>query len=321
MLTLTAESPSTRLDRARPEVPPVVLTRDGVRVAVRDSGPADADRTVVLLHGLCQSAQSWAGPARFLSARLGDDVRIIGYDHRGHGESSRAPMATYHVEQLADDLADVLAILGVRGEVTLAGHSLGGMTAVTYCARRADLLPVQPCGLVLVATAAGGLATRGIGRLLGTPAPGLLAALVAHAPAAAAEQALRALVGPLSDLVARCGGCGSAEREALCALSADALATTAVSTAAGFLLALRRYDQTGALGAIRARTTVLSGGADLLTPHEHAEELVAGIAGATHRHFPRAGHMLLHQAPREVAEAITETVLAARTPHAAAVTA
>jgi pimeloyl-ACP methyl ester carboxylesterase len=59
----------------------------------------------------------------------------------------------------------------------------------------------------------------------------------------------------------------------------------------------------------------------LLTPHEHAEKLVAGIAGATHRHFPRAGHMLLHQAPRELAEAITEMVLAAQAPYAAGVTA
>jgi pimeloyl-ACP methyl ester carboxylesterase len=317
MLALSAESPMTRLHGATLDVQRVVLTRDGVRVAVRDSGPADADRTVVLLHGLCQSGQSWAGPA----AHLGDDVRIIRYDHRGHGDSSRAPMSTYHVEQLADDLADVLTVLRVRGEVTLAGHSLGGMTALTYCARPADLRPVQPRGLVLVATAAGRLATRGIGRLLSSPAPGLLAALVAHTPAAAAEQALRAFVGPLSDLVARCGGCGTAEREALCAMCADALASTAVSTAAGFLLALRRYDQTGVLGAIRARTTVLSGGADLLTPQAHAEELVAGIAGATHRHYPRAGHMLLHQAPREVADAITEMVWATRAPHAAAVTA
>ena len=273
----------------------LVCTRDGVQIAVHDSGCTDVDHTIVLLHGLCLSSQSWSGPARLLSASLGDGVRIISYDHRGHGRSGRAPMSTYHVDQLADDLADVLEGLGVKTPLTLAGHSLGGMTALTYCARPTHLQPVQPHGLVLVATAAGQLAERGMGRLLATPAPALLAALVAHAPTTAVEHAVRALARPACELLARCGRCGSAEHEALCSMCAAALTSTALSTAAGFLPRLRRHDQTNTLAAVRARTTVLSGGADLLTPVAHAQQLVAGIHGAAHRHYPRAGHMLLHE--------------------------
>jgi pimeloyl-ACP methyl ester carboxylesterase len=309
-MTRRVTEPTAHRCARRGPVHRVVCTRDGVQIAVHDSGSTAVDHTIVLLHGLCLSSQSWSGPARLLSASLGDGVRIISYDHRGHGRSGRAPMSTYHVDQLADDLADVLEGLGVNAPLTLAGHSLGGMTALTYCARATQLHPVQPQGLVLVATAAGHLAQRGMGRLLATPAPALLAALVANAPAAAVDHAVRALARPACELVARCGRCGSAEREALCSMCAAALSSTTLSTAAGFLPQLRRYDRTGALSAVRARTTVVSGGTDLLTPVTHAAELVAGIPGAAHRHYPRAGHMLLHEAPREVADAIAATAQA-----------
>ncbi|GAB7145551.1 alpha/beta fold hydrolase [Mycobacterium riyadhense] len=52
----------------------VVYTRDGVRIAAYDSGPADAAQTIVLLHGLCLSSQSWSATADLLLALLGDSV-------------------------------------------------------------------------------------------------------------------------------------------------------------------------------------------------------------------------------------------------------
>ncbi|WNG94525.1 hypothetical protein [Mycobacterium sp. ITM-2016-00318] len=43
-----------------------------------------------------------------LRRRYGTRIRIVTYDHRGHGGSSAAPMPTYLIEQLAADLATVL---------------------------------------------------------------------------------------------------------------------------------------------------------------------------------------------------------------------
>lgn len=285
----------------------VVCTRDGVRIAVCDRGAdAEVEHTIVLLHGLCLSSQSWSGPVHLLAAALGHNTRIISYDHRGHGRSGHAPMSTYHLDQLADDLADVLASLRINTPLTLAGHSLGGMVALSYCVRSADLQPVQPSGLVLVATAAGQLAERGMGRLLASPALTLLTAVVDHAPLTAVDHAVRLLGRPAGELLARYGRCGPTEREALCSMCAAALTSTALSTPAGFLPRLRGYDKTAVLARVRPRTTVLSGGADLLTPVAHAQQLVAGIEGATHRHYPHAGHMLIHQVPGEIAAAIAE---------------
>ena len=58
------------------------------------------------------------------------------------------------------------------------------------------------------------------------------------------------------------------------------------------------------LSSIRARTVVLSGGADPVTPAVHARDLAAAIPGAEHVHIPGAGHMLPQEAAQLVGEAI-----------------
>ena len=87
------------------------------------------------------------------------------------------------------------------------------------------------------------------------------------------------------------------------AVAADALAAVSVATAVGFLPALRDYDQYPTLATIRARTVVVSGGADPMTPAIHARDLAAGIPGAEHVHVPGAGHML----PQEAAAVVHHT--------------
>ena len=170
-----------------------VTVRDGVRLAVRDRGPIDAEATVVLLHGLCLEQGSWAGQIQHLTRRWGARIRIISYDHRGHGDSDTAPTGTYVVEQLAADLADVLTALNVTGSLTLVGHSMGGMVALTYLGRPPADRPVQPHGVVLVATAAGRLAERGVARLLASPATDVLCKLATRTP----QRAVRLLTKPL----------------------------------------------------------------------------------------------------------------------------
>ena len=281
----------------------IVTVRDGVKLAVRDQGPADAEATVVLLHGLCLEKASWAGQICHLTRQWGNRIRIISYDHRGHGKSDWAPKHTYTVAQLAEDLADVLTALRVTGPLTLAGHSMGGMVALAYLGRPPADRPVEPVGLVLVATAAGRLAERGVGRLLATPATDLLCGLAAVTP----QRAIRRLTKPVCATLAL--PFGGQARSTLATLFTTALsATTSLDTAVGFLPGLRSFNQTSTLGSVRAETIVLSGGADLLTPPSHAHEMAAAIPGATHQHLPMAGHMLLHEAAHAVTDAISRTV-------------
>ena len=280
----------------------IVTVRDGVQLAVRDQGPIRAEATVVLLHGLCLEQGSWAGQIRHLTRQWGDRIRIISYDHRGHGRSGTAPKRTYVVEQLAADLADVLAALDVTGPLTLAGHSMGGMVALAYLGLPPADRPVEPRGLVLAATAAGRLAERGVARLLASPATDVLCGLAARTP----QRAVRLLSKPVCATLAL--QVGNHARPTLTTLFATALATTSLTTAVGFLPGLRSYDQSSTLASVRAQTIIISGGADLLTPPSHARDLAAAIPGATHLHLPMAGHMLLHEAPHAVTDAISRTI-------------
>jgi pimeloyl-ACP methyl ester carboxylesterase len=281
-----------------------VTVRDGVRLAVQDRGPIDAEATVVLLHGLCLDQGSWAGQIHHLTRRWGARVRIISYDHRGHGDSDTAPTSTYVIEQLTADLADVLEALDVTGSLTLVGHSMGGMVALTYLGRPPADRPVQPHGVVLVATAAGRLAERGVARLLASPASDMLCKLATRAP----QRAVRVLTKPVRAALAL--QVGDQSRATLAALFDTAMAAASLTTAVGFLPSLRSYDQYATLASIRAHATILSGGADVLTPTAHARDLAAAIPGATHVHLPMAGHMLPHEAPHAVTDAISNTIAA-----------
>ena len=276
-----------------------VVTSDGVRLAVRDYGSDRADApTVVLLHGLLLSQESWEAQVDGLRRQWRGRIRIITYDHRGHGRSSGAPMVTYEIDQLAADLAQVLTAVQITGPLTLAGHSMGGMTALAYLRRPAAERPVEPRGLVLVGTAAGGLAARGISRLLATPATEGLFGLVRRMPRQATDHAVGALIRPIGEVVARFSGGGTA-------VAAAAFRTASLSTAAGFLPSLKRYDVYDALESITAKTFVISGGTDPLTPASHSRDLAAAIPDAVHLHHPSAGHMLLQEAAECVSTAIS----------------
>jgi pimeloyl-ACP methyl ester carboxylesterase len=290
-----------------------VTTADGVRLHVRDYKPSTPEHTVVLLHGLCLDKDTWAIQIDQLIRRWGDRVRIIAYDHRGHGDSDSAPIHTYHIDQLADDLAQLLTALRVRGPVTITGHSMGGMAALAYLGRPAAARPIDPHAVILVATAAGRLAERGLGRLLATPAVRLLYTFVQRTPHTAADGAVRILAGPLCRALTRFGyGGNGAEYDALVAVSAAAINTTGLATKAGFLRSLQTYDQYRTLGSIAAQTTIISGGTDKLTPPEHAHDMAAGIPNATLVYEPDAGHMLQHDVPRLVTDAISCAITRSR---------
>jgi non-heme chloroperoxidase len=86
------------------------------------SGPA-----VVLLSGWPVDSRSWEPQVHAL---LEAGYRVIGYDRRGFGQSSR-PTVGYDFDTLAGDLDKVLAELDVR-DATLAGFSLGTGEVARY---------------------------------------------------------------------------------------------------------------------------------------------------------------------------------------------
>jgi pimeloyl-ACP methyl ester carboxylesterase len=238
-------------------------------------------------------------------------VRIITYGHRGHGSSAAAPARSCTINRLAADLSDVLCALRVHGPLTLVGHSMGGMTALAYLDQPTDQRPVEPTGLVLIATAAGKLTQHGLGRLLAAHG----AATLLHRAAQAPDKLLGTLVKPMCTLLSHLGDHLAAIT--LASITLNALTTTPPRTALGFLPALRTYNIHPTLPRISAHTVIVSGDLDPLTPPEHSRDLAAAIPGAHHINVAGAGHMLPQQAPEVIHRAITATVTA-RQPQPAA---
>ena len=97
---------------------------------------------LLLLHGLGGSGRYWAG----LAPHLAGSRTLIAPDLAGFGHSDK-PVADYSRSFHLDNLDRLLAGLGIAGEVTVAGHSMGGVLAALFAARR----PERVDGLALVA--------------------------------------------------------------------------------------------------------------------------------------------------------------------------
>lgn len=89
---------------------------------------------VVLVHGLGSSARDWEAQLPALTPRF----RVLTYDVRGHGKTSR-PRGPYSVAQFAADLAALMDHLGHK-PAHVVGISMGGMIAFQLAVDRPDLV-------------------------------------------------------------------------------------------------------------------------------------------------------------------------------------
>jgi pimeloyl-ACP methyl ester carboxylesterase len=106
-------------------MPPVqYVTTNGIRMAVYEAGPADAQPPVVLCHGFPELAFSWRHQIRDLPKH---GLRVIAPDQRGYGLTDRpAPVEAYDIENLCADLVGLLDAKGIDKAV-FCGHDWGGI--------------------------------------------------------------------------------------------------------------------------------------------------------------------------------------------------
>ena len=112
----------------------------GLELAYEDTGGDGS--AVVLVHGLGGSLYGWRAQVRAL-AETGH--RVIAYDQRGAGLSSKPP-GPYSVGLWAEDLLGLVDGLGLE-RAALVGHSMGCMVAVEAASRLGErCLAVALCG-------------------------------------------------------------------------------------------------------------------------------------------------------------------------------
>ncbi len=104
----------------------VIETRDGVRLAVRDSESGSRLPTI-LLHGLTLTGEQVLMGSRKLEE---NDFRVLACDARGHGDSGAPTDRTrYTYRDLADDVVEVMDALAIE-RALLVGASMGFHTAL-----------------------------------------------------------------------------------------------------------------------------------------------------------------------------------------------
>jgi pimeloyl-ACP methyl ester carboxylesterase len=115
--------------------------------------------TVILIHGLTDSARSW-WPTALALHKLNPTLHIYAIDQRGHGDSSMPPVAAcapapekcFRMEDFAADLVSFMQVKRIR-KATLAGHSLGSFVVQEMALAHPELVERA----ILVATSTKGV--------------------------------------------------------------------------------------------------------------------------------------------------------------------
>ncbi|PSN70255.1 alpha/beta-hydrolase [Corynespora cassiicola Philippines] len=122
------------------------VTVNGANLAYQLSGPESAP-LIITLHG-GRGMGDHRSDYRVYSA-LNDQFRVLSFDFRGHGASSRTKPYTF--EQLVDDIEGVRAhFVGATTPVVICGGSFGGFLAQHYAIK----YPSHVSHLILRGTAA-----------------------------------------------------------------------------------------------------------------------------------------------------------------------
>jgi pimeloyl-ACP methyl ester carboxylesterase len=88
---------------------------------------------LVILHGLCGSSDNWVTIAK----KLSDSFTIYLPDQRNHGQSPHSEIHDY--ESMRDDLYELVNDLMLK-KIFLAGHSMGGKTAISFALKWPEML-------------------------------------------------------------------------------------------------------------------------------------------------------------------------------------
>lgn len=241
------------------------------------AGPVDA--APVLMGGsLGTSLRMWDGQLP-LTAHL----RLVRFDHRGHG-GSPVPPGPYEIADLGRDVLELMDALELE-RVSYCGLSLGGMVGMWLAVNAAERID----RLVLLCTSA-------------------------YMPPASmwqerADTVRRAgSVEPLADSVlARwLTPAFAASRPDVARALRTMLANTPAEGYASCCEAIERMDLRADLARIGAPTLVISGSDDPSTPPEHQRLIADAVADSRHETITPAAHAAAVEQPDAVNELILE---------------
>ncbi len=133
-----------------------ITTKDGTSIFYKDWGKG---QPVLFSHGWPLSGDAWDAQMLFLGQQ---GYRVIAHDRRSHGRSSQTWDGN-HMDQYADDLAELIEKLDLK-DLVMIGHSTGGGEVTHYLGRhgtkrviKAVLVSAVPPLMLKTAANPGGL--------------------------------------------------------------------------------------------------------------------------------------------------------------------
>lgn len=276
--------------------PITVTSPDGVAINVEVDEIDDADLTVVFLHGWMCTLDTW----HYQRLALRGDVRMVFMDHRSHGGSAKSRGHDSSLPHLAKDLSAVLSELVPHGPIVVVGHSMGGMTVQQLAIDEPEWFGDSICGVALIGTSGGRLlrsspALRRIVPLLRLATPALDWGRAFNSYSVMKRWAVGPDTEPRHiDMV----------NEMILRAPSDVIFDfhrnfVGMDLESG-------HDTVG-----QARTVVIGGRHDQLTPFSHSERLAESIPGAD-LVATDSGHMMMFEQHEEVTEAIEDLINAVR---------
>jgi 3-carboxy-cis,cis-muconate cycloisomerase/3-oxoadipate enol-lactonase len=250
-----------------------------VRLGYELSGPEQAP-LLVLSNSMGTTMAMWDQQVAALTGRL----RVLRYDHRGHG-ASEVPPGPYRIERLGADLLGLLDDLGL-GRVSFCGLSLGGMVGMWLAANAPDRID----RLALCCTAA-------------TVNGEVYLARAAKVRAGGTGAVVDEVVDRWFTPAFRRAAPDQVER------AVAMLRATPDEGYAGCCEALAAMDLRAALPAITAPTLVIAGADDPATPPTQAEAIVAAIPKARLQVVAGAAHLANIEQPEQITRLLLDHLI------------
>ena len=274
-----------------------VVASDGLELHAEVDEPATPKPktapTIVFVHGFALTLDSWHFQRLFLRG----EHRLVFYDHRSHGRSSRSRPEHCTIDKLGEDLERVLEDLVPAGPVVLVGHSMGGMTILARAHRHPEWFGQRVVGVGLVSTCADGMGDvtfgmpRRVARVLNETSPSLLTVL-AHAPRLFERG--RRMGSRYAFAMTRRLGFGTPVPDEYVAFADSMLSSTPVDVIAHFYPEFARLDKAHVLVAEGwPTTTIICGEKDLLTPVKLSRRMAQVVPYARLVEVPEAGHLVM----------------------------
>lgn len=294
-----------------------VLTRDGADLAIEASDGV-AGPIILMTHGWGMSQRIWGQARRTLQERYA----VVSWDLPGAGRSGRPEV--WSIEGFADGLKAVIDTLPIDRPIVLVGHSIGGMTIQTMCARHPQLLGKRVAGIVLENTTHRNpletMVASGFFKACEPLIKVLMRLDIALSPLVWLMN-WQSYMSGMMHLAMRVAGYGKQPTWAVLDLSSRLPARTSPAVQAHGNLAMIDWSVTDRLPSIDVPALVFVGTVDLVTKDHAGETISATLPRADLIRVGGAGHMGPFEQPDAYNDEIVAFIERVAAPRVAPVTA